>query len=88
MCFGKEIVFGKCKYDQVSLDEILFKRIFMQQRLNQTSSKVWQDRRGLLLDGLPATGAGGLPGAGGEAAAVAIELASEKKSFFFAREVS
>ena len=62
------------------LNETLFKRIFMQQRLNQTSSKVWQDRRGLLLDGLP--------GAGGNAAAVAIELASEKKSFFFAREVS
>jgi hypothetical protein len=39
------------------LDETLFKRIFMQQRLNQTSSKVWQDRRGLLADGL--SGAGG-----------------------------
>ena len=57
-------------------------------RVNQTSSKLWQDRCGLLLDGLTAPGAGGLPGAGGNAAAVAIELASEKKSFFFAREVS
>ena len=72
---------GKCKYDQVPLNETLFKRIFMQQRLNQTSSKVWQDRCGLLLDGLTAPGAGGLPGAGGNAAAVAIELASEKKVF-------
>ena len=50
-------------------------------RVNQTSSKLWQDRCGLLLDGLTAPGAGGLPGAGGNAAAVAIELASEKKVF-------
>ena len=50
-------------------------------RVNQTSSKLWQDRCGLLLDGLTAPGAGGLPGAGGNAAAVAIERASERKSF-------
>ena len=48
-------------------------------RVNQTSSKVWQDRCGLLLDGLPASGTGGLPGAGGNAALWARATKNVKK---------